>query len=75
MAVQSLGYKATSLLGFQATIHTDQSYGQARINEVDTRRIMEEIRRDKIVAVAGFQGLDERGNITTLGLGDRTRPP
>ena len=69
MAVQSLGFKATSLLGFQATIHTDQSYGRARINEVDTRRIMEEIRRDKIVAVAGFQGLDERGNITTLGRG------
>jgi aspartate kinase len=69
MAVQSLGYKATSLLGFQAAIHTDQSYGRARINEVDTRRIMEEIRRDKIVAVAGFQGLDERGNITTLGRG------
>ena len=69
MAVQSLGYKATSLLGFQAKIHTDQSYGRARINEVDTRRIMEEIRRDKIVAVAGFQGLDERGNITTLGRG------
>jgi len=69
MAVQSLGYKATSLLGFQATIYTDHSYGRARISEIDTRRIMEEIRRDKIVAVAGFQGLDEQGNITTLGRG------
>ncbi|MBI5584927.1 MAG: aspartate kinase [Deltaproteobacteria bacterium] len=69
MAVQSLGYKATSLLGFQATIYTDHSYGRARISEIDTRRIMEEIRKDKIVAVAGFQGLDEQGNITTLGRG------
>lgn len=69
MAVQSLGFKATSLLGFQATIYTDHSYGRARISEIDTRRIMEEIRRDKIVAVAGFQGLDEKGNITTLGRG------
>jgi aspartate kinase len=69
MAVQSLGYKATSLLGFQATIYTDHSYGRARISEIDTRRIMEEIRKDKIVAVAGFQGLDEKGNITTLGRG------
>lgn len=69
MAVQSLGSKATSLLGFQATIYTDHSYGRARISEIDTRRIMEEIRRDKIVAVAGFQGLDEQGNITTLGRG------
>jgi aspartate kinase len=69
MAVQSLGFKATSLLGFQATIYTDHSYGRARISEIDTRRIMEEIRKDKIVAVAGFQGLDEQGNITTLGRG------
>ena len=64
-----LGYKATSLLGFQVTIYTDQAYGRARISEIDTRRIMEEIRQDRIVAIAGFQGLDERGNITTLGRG------
>jgi aspartate kinase len=69
MAVQSLGFKATSLLGHQVKIFTDQAYGRARISEIDTRRIMEEIRRDKIVAVAGFQGLDEAGNITTLGRG------
>ncbi|MBA4393970.1 MAG: aspartate kinase, partial [Desulfobacca sp.] len=69
MAVQSLGYKATSLLGHQVRIVTDDAYGRARISEIDTRRIMGEIRNDKIVAVAGFQGLDERGNITTLGRG------
>jgi aspartate kinase len=69
MAVMSLGYKATSLLGHQVKIVTDDAHGRARINEIDTRRIMEEIRKDKIVAVAGFQGLDEKGNITTLGRG------
>jgi aspartate kinase len=69
MAVQNLGFKAISLLGHQVKIATDDAYGRARINEIDTRRLMEEIRRDKIVAVAGFQGLDEKGNITTLGRG------
>jgi aspartate kinase len=69
MAVMSMGYKATSLLGHQVKIVTDDSFGRARISEIDTRRIMEEIRKDKIVAVAGFQGLDEKGNITTLGRG------
>ena len=69
MAVVSMGYKATSLLGHQVKIVTDDSYGRARISEIDTRRVMEEIRKDKIVAVAGFQGLDEKGNITTLGRG------
>jgi len=69
MAVQDLGFKAISLLGHQVKIVTDDAYGRARICEIDTRRIMEEIRKDKIVAVAGFQGLDEKGNITTLGRG------
>jgi len=69
IAVQSLGYEARSLLGFQIPIHTDQLYGKARIYEVDTERIMRELERNRIVTVAGFQGLDEDGNITTLGRG------
>lgn len=69
MAVQSLGHEARSLLGFQVPIHTDQLYGKARIYEVDTARIMRELDRNRIVTVAGFQGLDEDGNITTLGRG------
>jgi len=69
MALQSLGFNARSLLGFQAGIHTDHLYGKAKINEVETNRIMEELEKKRIVAVAGFQGLDERGNITTLGRG------
>jgi aspartate kinase len=69
MAVKSMGYDARSLLGFQVPIYTDHLYGKARIHEVDTARIRQELERKRIVTVAGFQGLDESGNITTLGRG------
>jgi aspartate kinase len=69
MAVKSMGYDARSLLGFQAAIRTDQLYGKARIQEIDATRILKELEKNRIVAVAGFQGLDEKGNITTLGRG------
>ncbi|RLB43733.1 MAG: aspartate kinase [Deltaproteobacteria bacterium] len=69
MAVKSMGYDASSLLGFQVPIHTDGLYGKARIHEVNTDRIRQELDKGRIVAVAGFQGLDEDGNITTLGRG------
>lgn len=69
MTVKSMGYEARSLLGFQVGIHTDKLYGKARIHQIDTSRIKEELEKGRIVAVAGFQGLDEEGNITTLGRG------
>lgn len=69
MALKSMGYDARSLLGFQVAIHTDQLYGKARIHNIDTARILRDLKGNKIVAVAGFQGLDKRGNITTLGRG------
>jgi aspartate kinase len=69
MAIKSMGYDARSLLGFQVAIRTDRLYGKARIHEVDTGRVFQELERGRIVAVAGFQGLDEKGNITTLGRG------
>jgi len=69
MAVKSMGYDCCSLLGFQAAIHTDQVYGKARIKKIDTDRILKELNENRIVAVAGFQGIDESGNITTLGRG------
>jgi aspartate kinase len=69
MAVKSMGYEARSLLGFQVPIHTDQLYGKARIHEIDDSRIRQELEADRVVAVAGFQGLDEQGDITTLGRG------
>ena len=69
MALKSMGYDARSLLGFQVGIYTDPLYGKARIHEIDTNRIFKEIDKGRIVAVAGFQGLDEHKNITTLGRG------
>jgi aspartate kinase len=69
MAVKSMGHDCCSLLGFQAAIHTDHIYGKARIRTVDSKRILKELDKNGIVAVAGFQGIDEKRNITTLGRG------
>ena len=69
MAVQEEGFKARSLLGFQAKIITDDFYGRARIQDIDVTRIKSQLEQGRIVTVAGFQGLDGRGNITTLGRG------
>jgi aspartate kinase len=69
MAVNSMGYNACSLLGFQVGIHTDNLYGKARIHDIASERLRRELDRGRVVTVAGFQGLDERGNITTLGRG------
>jgi aspartate kinase len=69
MALKSMGYDARSLLGFQVAVHTDHLYGKARIHDIETERIRRELEKGRIVAVAGFQGLDEEGNITTLGRG------
>jgi aspartate kinase len=69
MALKSMGYDARSLLGFQVAVHTDHLYGKARIHDIETERIRRELEKGRIVAVAGFQGLDEKGNITTLGRG------
>ncbi|MEW6388042.1 MAG: aspartate kinase [Thermodesulfobacteriota bacterium] len=69
MFLRSQGIPATSLLSHQAQIYTDRSYGRARIIGIDTTRIREELKKGRIVTVAGFQGVDEVGNITTLGRG------
>lgn len=69
ITLKSMGYDARSLLGFQVGIRTDKLYGKARIHEIDTSRIMKELDQNRILAVAGFQGLDAEGNITTLGRG------
>ena len=69
ITLKSMGFDAQSLLGFQVGIHTDQVHGKARIHEIDTARIMKELDQNIILAVAGFQGLDDEGNITTLGRG------
>jgi len=69
MAVKSLGYKAISLSGAQAGIQTDAIYSQARIRAVTPQRILSELEKDNIVIVAGFQGITEEMDITTLGRG------
>jgi aspartate kinase len=69
IAVKSMGYECCSLLGFQASIYTDQFYGKARIKKIEADRIIQELEKNRIVAVAGFQGIDESSNITTLGRG------
>ncbi len=69
MAVKSMGYDCCSLLGFQAAIYTDQIHGKARIKNIDADRILKELKERGIIAVAGFQGIDDGSNITTLGRG------
>jgi aspartate kinase len=69
MALRSLGYKTIGLSGGQAGIHTNADYTRARIVNVDPQRIMKELREDNIVIVAGFQGITEDMEITTLGRG------
>ncbi len=69
MAVGAMGYPAISLTGWQAGIHTDGTHGNARIQGIDTRRIRQELEQGRIVVVAGFQGMDPEGDVTTLGRG------
>ena len=69
MIIKSMGYDVRSLLGFQVAVLTDRLYGKARIRKVETVRLKRELKRNRIVAVAGFQGLDNHSDITTLGRG------
>ena len=69
MALGALGQSAVSLTGIQAGIRTDGIHGNAKIEHVDTARIRRELDAGKIVVVAGFQGMDPEGDITTLGRG------
>lgn len=69
MAIGALGCGAVSLAGWQAGIATDGAHGNAKILQVDVSRIQRELDAGKIVVVAGFQGVDPDGDITTLGRG------
>ena len=64
-----LGYKAISLTGWQAGIYTNSDYQSSKIINIDATRINKELNQGKIVIVTGFQGVDEKENITTLGRG------
>ena len=69
MTLRSMGHKAISLSGAQAGIRTDSSHGQAQIADMAPDRLIQELDNDTIVIVAGFQGITEDLDITTLGRG------
>jgi aspartate kinase len=69
MALERIGCPARSYTGYQVHILTDNVYGKARIVKIDEQRIREDLNRGRVVVVAGFQGVDEGGSITTLGRG------
>ena len=69
MALDSIGTPAISLTGWQAGFRTNRAYTKARITKLDTERIESELARNRVVVVAGFQGLNRNDDITTLGRG------
>src|SRR6476646_1586271 len=69
MAIQELSEPAVSFTGVQVGIRTDSTHTKARIKEISTDRMRQALGEGKIVIVAGFQGVDEKANITTLGRG------
>lgn len=69
MALSELGVQAVSLTGWQAGFITDRAYSKARIRRLDTERVESELARNRVVVVAGFQGMNRLEDITTLGRG------
>lgn len=69
MALDKLGVEARSYTGHQVHIRTDNIHGKARIQKIDDGRVRQDLSRGRVVVIAGFQGVDEDGNITTLGRG------
>jgi len=69
MALEKMNYPVVSLTGWQVGMKTNSSYSSARIEKIDTSRISSELDKKRIVVVAGFQGINSIGDITTLGRG------
>ena len=69
LALKDRGQSARSFLGHQVRIETDKAYGKARIRNIDSTKIVQSLAAGEVVVVAGFQGVDEDDNITTLGRG------
>ena len=69
MTIEKLGFPVVSLTGWQAGVKTTSKHGVAGIKSIDTERILAELDKNKIVIVAGFQGISKYDNITTLGRG------
>ncbi len=69
LAIKALGHRSRSFLAHQVRIQTDKAYGKARIKSIDSTRVIQSLKEGEIVVVAGFQGVDQDDNITTLGRG------
>ena len=69
LALKEIGQPARSYLGHQVRIETDSAYGRARILSIDSTKIVQALTASEVVVIAGFQGVDEEDNITTLGRG------
>lgn len=69
IAIEAEGGKARSFMGHQCRILTDSTFSKARIKHIDSDGIFESLKKGEIAVIAGFQGVDEKGNITTLGRG------
>src|SRR5690606_21264738 len=69
MALKKRGFEARSYTGAQVKICTDSAFNKARIQHIDVDNMRADLEAGRIVVVAGFQGVDEKGNITTLGRG------
>jgi len=69
MALKKINVPAKSMLGSQVAVRTDSSFGKARIQSIDTQCIRDELEAGSVPVIAGFQGIDEDGNVTTLGRG------
>jgi len=69
MALENIGYPARSYTGSQVRIQTDSAFTKARIVSIDDKNMREDLAAGRVVVVAGFQGMDDKGNITTLGRG------
>jgi aspartate kinase len=69
IALKDMGADAKSYLGFQIKIATDSAFGKARITGIESEKMLQDLKHGRVVVVAGFQGVDESDNITTLGRG------
>jgi len=69
IALKDMGAEAKSYLGFQIKIATDSAFGKARIAGIESEKMLNDLKKGRVVVVAGFQGVDESDNITTLGRG------
>jgi aspartate kinase len=69
MALQTIGKQAVSYAGWQVPVRTDSAFTKARIRSIDDAKVREDLQAGKIVIITGFQGVDDNGNITTLGRG------